>query len=67
MAPDPTSTPAPVPVTAPQTEASKIIGLLFSLGVAAAAIFVKNPNHLQTASNIIAVLQAELPGLEGLL
>lgn len=51
----------------PQSEASKIIGMLFTLGVAAAAIFVKNPAHIQTAGNIISILQAELPNIEAIL
>ena len=51
----------------PQTELSKIIGLLFMMGTAAAAIFVKNPNHQQTASNIIGTLQELLPSIEALL
>ena len=55
------------PTPAPQSEASKIIGLIYSLGIAAAAIFVKNANHQQTASNIVTVLNAELPNLEGML
>lgn len=59
-----TATPAPTPL---QTEASKIIGLLFTLGTAAAAIFVKNANHVGTASTIIGILQDLLPQIEGLL
>ncbi len=56
------------PVTpAPQTEASKIVGLLFGVGTAAAAIFVKNPNHQQTAAAIVQVLQALLPEIESLI
>jgi len=55
------------PTPAPQSEAAKIIGELFTVGVAAASIFVKNPSHQQTASNIVAILNALLPGLEGLL
>jgi len=55
------------PEPAPQSEASKIIGLLYTMGVAAAAIFVKNPNHVQTASNIVSVLNAELPSLQSIL
>jgi len=55
------------PVTpAPQSEASKIIGLLFTLGLGAAAIFVKNPNHVATAGNIVTLLQALLPAIESL-
>ena len=56
------STPTPA-----QTELSKILGLFFSVETAAAAIFVKNPNHQQTASNIISVLQQLLPNLEQLI
>jgi hypothetical protein len=59
--------PAPAPAAPVQSEASKIIGLLFTAGVGAAAIFVKNPNHQQTAANIITVLQDLLPELEALL
>ena len=55
------------PTPAPQSEASKILGELFTVGVAAASIFVKNPYHQQTASGIISILNALLPGLEGLL
>jgi hypothetical protein len=50
-----------------QSEASKIFGLLYTLGIAAAAIFVKNPNHIQTATSIVNVLQAELPNIEGII
>ena len=57
----------PIPVAVPQSEASKIFGLIYALGIAAAAIFVKNSAHVQTASNIINVLQAELPNIEGML
>jgi hypothetical protein len=60
----PTATPA---TTAPQTKASKLFGLLFTLGIAAAAIFVKNPNHQTTAENIINVLNAELPNIESII
>lgn len=55
------------PTPAPQSEASKIIGLLFSLGTAAAALFIKNPNHVATAGNIINVLSALLPQVEALI
>lgn len=63
MTPSPTAT---TPATPVQSEASTVIGLLFELGVAAAGIFVKNPNHIGTASNIIGVLQALLPQLESI-
>jgi len=56
------ATPAPV-----QTEASKILGLLFTVSASAAAIFVKNPNHVSTASSIVTVLQSLLPELESLI
>lgn len=58
------TTPTPAP---PQSEASKIIGLLFTIGTAAAAIFVKNANHQQTAANILQVLAEALPTIEGLI
>jgi hypothetical protein len=57
-------TPETTPV---QSEVSKIIGTLFTVGTAAAAIFVKNPNHATTANNIIATLEALLPSLESLI
>jgi hypothetical protein len=57
------TTPAPTL----QTELSKILGLLFTMGTAAAAIFVKNPNHQQTAANIVNVLTQLLPSLESLI
>jgi hypothetical protein len=52
---------------APQSEASKIVGLLYTLGVAAAAIFVKNPNHQQTASAIVTTLNELLPEIESII
>ena len=55
------------PTTAPQTELSKILGLLFMMGTAAAAIFVKNPNHQSTAASIINTLNSILPDLESFL
>lgn len=59
---------APAPAPAPaQSEASKIIGLLFTVGLAAASIFVKNPNHIATANTLANTLAELLPGLEGLL
>jgi hypothetical protein len=60
---DTTTTPAP----GAKATASEIIGLLYTLGVAAATVFVKNPAHVQTAQNIIAILNAELPNIESLL
>ena len=51
----------------PQTELSKLLGLLFTVGTAAAAIFVKNPNHQTTAASIISTLGALLPDLESLI
>ena len=50
-----------------QSEASKIVGLIYTLGVAAASIFVKNPAHVQTAGNIVSILNQILPELESLL
>jgi hypothetical protein len=61
------SAPATPAAPAPQSEASKIIGLLFTLGVAAASVFVKNPNHVATAGTIVNILQSELGNLEALL
>lgn len=55
------------PTSPPQSEASKIIGLLFTLGTAAVAIFIKNPNHQQTANSIINVLNGLLPDLENII
>lgn len=55
------------PVPAPQSEASKLVGLLYALGVSAAAIFVKNPNHQTTASAIITTLNNLLPNIEALI
>jgi len=49
---------------APQSEASKVLGVLFTLGTAAASIFIKNPNHIQTAGTIINVLNELLPSIE---
>ena len=60
------TTPIPTP-NQPQTDLSKILGLLFMMGTAAAGIFVKNPNHQNTASEIIAVLDSLLPNLESLI
>ena len=51
----------------PQTRASRLFGLLYTLGIAAAAIFGKNPNHEGTAENIINVLNAELPNIESII
>jgi hypothetical protein len=56
--------PAPAPA---QSELSKILGELFTVGVAAASIFVKNPAHQATASSIVQTLAGLLPGLEALL
>jgi len=57
----------PVETAEPQSEASKIVGLLFSIGTAAAAIFVKNPNHQETAASIVGVLQQLLPDIESMI
>jgi hypothetical protein len=62
-----TTLPGQTVVTPVQSELSKILGLLFTMGTAAAAIFVKNPNHQQTAGSIISVLNQLLPGIEELL
>lgn len=64
MTPTTATTATPTPA---QSEASKIIGVIFTLGVAAASIFVKNANHVATASTIISVLEDLLPGLESIL
>jgi len=53
--------------TAPQSEVSKIVGLLYTLGISAAGIFVKNSNHVQTANAIVSVLTNLLPEIEALL
>lgn len=58
------TTPAASPAVSKQ---SAIIGLLYTLGVAAAAIFVKVPAHVATAGAIVDVLTAELSNLEALL
>lgn len=69
----PTSSPAVVgttvvnptaPIAKPQIDISQLIGLLFTMGVAAASIFVKNPAHQQTAGSIINVLNSLLPTVE---
>lgn len=58
---------------APQASASapshkqEIISLLFTVGVAAAALFVKNPAHQEKAANIISILQSLLPQIEQVL
>lgn len=51
---------------APPTEEQKIVASLFEIGTAAAAFFVKNPNHVQTASTITQILGGLLPDLERL-
>ena len=51
--------------TAQQSQLSKILGDLFVMGTLAASIFVKNPQHQQTAANIIDILGKILPDLEG--
>lgn len=51
----------------PQSEASKILGLLYVLGITAASIFIKNPAHVQTAGNIVNLLNTVLPDIEGIL
>lgn len=56
------STPAPG-----QSKASVLLGLLFTLGIDAASIFIKNPNHQNTAGSIITALGNILPELEALL
>jgi hypothetical protein len=56
------STPAPG-----QSKASVLLGLLFTLGIDAASIFIKNPNHQNTAGSIITALGNILPELESLL
>lgn len=65
-----TLTQAPNPNVATQTntqsEMSKIMGILYVVGITAAAIFVKNPNHVQTASNILTMLNTELPTIQNL-
>lgn len=60
------TTPSITPA-APQSEASKIIGLLFTVGVGAVSIFVKNPNHLTTAGNILGILEELLPAIESII
>jgi len=50
-----------------QSEASKVLGVLFILGTTAASIFIKNQNHVQTASTIINVLYELLPSIEGII
>lgn len=59
---------APTPISSPSpSKASEIFGLLYTLGIAAAAIFVKNPAHVQTAGNIISVLNAEIPNINAII
>lgn len=54
-----TSTPAAT--VQQQPEAALIFGSIYSVGIAAALMFVKNPAHQATAANIIQLLNAELP------
>lgn len=52
---------------AAQSTGSQLLGLLFTLGIEAASIFVKNPNHQATAGAIITALGNILPELESLI
>jgi len=63
MTPATPATPAPPP----QSEISKLLGVIYTLGIGAVAIFVKNPNHLTTATSIVTILEDLLPSLEALL
>lgn len=48
------------------SELQEIIGLLFTVGLSAASIFIKNPAHQQKAATIGTLLQQLLPTIETL-
>jgi hypothetical protein len=59
-----TTTVSPAPA---QSEASKILGLLFVIGLKAATMFATKTGHAGTAQTILTALEAALPQVEGLL